>query len=57
MNYEQIMEFIDKLPSVTPKYTDEEIREALTMGINALITLDNIRDEIRECILWNNDKH
>ena len=28
MNYEQIMEFIDKLPSVTPKYTDEEIDKA-----------------------------
>ena len=28
VNYEQIMEFIDKLPSVTPKYTDEEIDKA-----------------------------
>ena len=28
VNYEQIMEFIDKLPSVIPKYTDEEIDKA-----------------------------
>ena len=28
VNYEQIMEFIDKLPSVTPQYTDEEIDKA-----------------------------
>ena len=28
VNYEQIMEFIDKLPSVKPTYTDEEIDKA-----------------------------
>jgi hypothetical protein len=28
VNYEQIMEFIDKLPPVKPKYTDEEIDKA-----------------------------
>lgn len=30
----------------TDKYTDEEIREALDMGLNALRTLEKLRSEL-----------